>query len=231
MNEWIIHVLEAPGLSLVMLWAAFLLGIISASISVCNIAVIGAIAGYAGASESSKKRDSFIMAIGFTLGSILALTTIGALIGHVGQAIGENFGRYSRILTGIVLVFLGLLSLGLVPFKLPLFKQMKRIESKSISKSILLGFALGSSSITCTISCGNPGLLVILGTVGLQGQLIKSTLTLGIFALGYSIPLALMLFGISFGRWTLRASKIMPFVKRVAAILLLGIGIYFLITV
>jgi len=73
--------------------------------------------------------------------------------------------------------------------------------------------------------------VIVLGVASLQGQWLKSAVLMGIYAIGYSIPLTAVLFGVNFGKWTLRASKIMPVIKVIGGLLLLTAGFYFLATV
>ncbi|MBU2527917.1 hypothetical protein KKF70_00820 [bacterium] len=210
-----------------------LLGILSALSSVCNVAVIGALAGYAGAKENARKADNLIVAASFMAGTVLSLTVIGAVIGFAGQMAGTGLGRYSRVLTGLLLVFFGLMALDLAPLKIPELDRKALLArlSRGMLGTVLFGFVLGGASITCSLSCASPALIVLLGVAGIQGQWLKSALLLGVFGAGYSLPLAAILLGVSYGRWSLRTSKIIPFIKISAGVLLLGIGFYFLATV
>lgn len=243
MLEWINSVLVSPDLNFVMLpalmlpalmlLALMLLGAISAVGSCCNIAVIGALSGYAIAKENKKYIDIFIVTVSFMLGTVLALVVIGAVIGYAGQVAGDNFGRYSKVLAGFVSVFFGLFALNLVPInklKLPEFSQLSRKFPGGLLGTAVFGFALGGSSLSCSVSCG-PGLAVVLGVASLQGQVIKSAMLMGAYAIGYSLPLCAILLGVSFGGWTLRANKIMPAIRIVAGVLLLAIGFYLLATI
>ena len=65
----------------------------------------------------------------------------------------------------------------------------------------------------------------------LQGAATKSALLMGMFAVGYSLPLMAILLGISFGKWALRTSKAMPAIRVIAGILLLVVGFYLLATI
>lgn len=228
MTEWIDQTLHATGFNFAMLAAAFLLGVFTAFVSCCNVGVVGAIAGYAGSSESRKMRDTLIMAVSFMVGSVLSLLVLGAVIGFAGQVIGQSFGSYSKIFAGFVLICFGLLTLNILPFKLPKFNPIYKGDSSGICGVILFGFALGGASVVCCLSCCNPTLLIVLGGAGMQGQWLKSSLLMGIFALGYSLPLAGVVLGLSLGKWRLRAGKVVPFVRIAGGVLLLAVGFYFL---
>ncbi|UCD83487.1 MAG: hypothetical protein JSU92_09265 [Deltaproteobacteria bacterium] len=234
MQEWINNVLTTPDLSLVMLPAILLLGVLSSVASCCNIAVIGALSGYAGTKGNKEYRDILFVTISFMLGTILALVVIGAVIGYAGQVAGESLGHYGKVLAGLVSVFFGLMALNLIPLdkmKLPTFNQLSQKYPRGILGTVIFGFALGGASLSCSVSCCAPAFMVILGVASLQGQWVKSALLMGIYAVGYSMPLAAVLLGVSFGRWALSASKAMPAVRGIAGALLLVVGFYFLATV
>jgi cytochrome c-type biogenesis protein len=232
MQEWINQALGAPGMGITLLAATLLLGVLSAAASsACNLPVIGAIAAYVGAGEGTRRRDIAVTALSFATGSVIALAVVGAAMGLAGQLVGENFGRYSRLVVGLVLVVFGLVSLGLSPFRLPSLRFDGRARKTGMLGAIALGSALGGSSATCAVSCCSPALLPVLGVVALQGQVAKGALLMTVFGLGFSIPLVAVILGAGLGRWTLRASGITPMLRIGAGILMVGVGFYFLGTV
>jgi len=233
MQEWINRALEAPGIGITVVAALVLLGMLSAvASSCCSLPVVGAITGYVGTGETTRRRDITIAALSFSVGSILALAAIGAAMGYAGLRVGETFNRYSRLVLGFVLVVFGLLSLGLSPFKLPAFRpsgKARTTGARGVLGAVVLGSALGGSSATCAVSCCSPALLGILGVVALQGQAIKGALLMAAFGVGFSLPLVGVLLGAGLGKWALRATKVMPAVKVISGVLMLGVGFYFLI--
>jgi cytochrome c-type biogenesis protein len=231
-QEWINQALETPGVGITLLAALLFLGLLSAAASACcSLPVIGAIAGYVGASESNRKRDIKVAALSFVVGSVLALAVIGAAMGLAGQLVGESFGRYSKLVVGLVLVLFGLISLGLFPFKLPSFRFSGKTNARGALGAVILGSALGGSTATCAVSCCSPALLAILGVVALRGQVAKGALVMAVFGLGFSIPMVAVLLGASLGSWVLKATRIMPVVKVVGGLVMLGVGFYFLVTI
>jgi cytochrome c biogenesis protein CcdA len=214
--------------------ALLLLGALSAAASsCCSLPVVGAITGYVGAGESTRRRDITIAALSFAAGSIIALAAIGAAMGYAGQLVGDSFNRYGKLAGGFVLIFFGLSTLGFLPFRFPGLRSPARsgMPAGGVVGAVLLGSVLGGSSATCAVSCCSPALLAILGVVALQGQAAKGALVMAVFGLGYSLPLVALFLGASLGRWTLRASRVMPAVKIVAGLLMLGVGFYFLISI
>ena len=232
MHEWINQALENPSIGLTMLVALFLLGVVSAAAaSCCSLPVVGAITAYVGSSGSNKRRDIFTETLSFVLGSILILAVIGAATGLLGQFLGASFGRYSKLVTGLVLVLFGLISLGLFPVKLPSLDRRTNVNVRGILGPVILGSVLGASAAACTITCCSPALLLMLGMVGLNGEVAKGAGLMAVFGLGYSLPMAALMLGASLGSWTLRASRAMPVIRMVAGVAMLGVGFYFLATV
>lgn len=238
MQAWIDRVLAAPHLGVTALAALLVLGAFSAVASTCcSLPVIGAITGYVGASEANRRRDITIAALSFLVGATLTLAVLGAAMGYAGHLVGAGFSRYSKLAVGFVLVFLGLLSLGLFPFRLPALRAPSKttvpgaLGMPGALGAMALGSVLGGSSATCAVSCCSPALLAILGVVALRGEMAKGALLMGVFGLGFSIPLVAVLLGISLGKWTLRATRAMPVVKIVAGALMLGLGFYFLASI
>ena len=232
MQDWIARTLETPGTGIPVLAALLLLGVLSAAASsCCSLPVVGAITGYAGASESTRRRDVAVAAVSFAAGSILVLAAIGAAMGYAGQLVGAGFNRYAKLAVGFVLIFFGLTTLGFSPFKLPGLRWPGKVGTHTgVAGAVLLGSVLGGASATCAVSCCSPALLAILGVAALQGQVARGALVMAVFGLGYSLPLVALFLGASLGRWTLRASRVMPAIKIVAGLLMLGVGFYFLIS-
>ena len=52
---------------------------------------------------------------------------------------------------------------------------------------------------------------------------------MAVLVLGYSMPLAAVLAGVSYGKWTLRRSRLGPWVRRTAGGAMAILGVYFLI--
>jgi cytochrome c biogenesis protein CcdA len=231
MQEWLNGLFTTPEWSITLFLGALLLGGVSAVGSTCNIAALGAIAGYSGVKESRSKKELLFTCLGFVIGTILALAIIGTAIGYVGQTASNHLMSAGKFFAGIVLVFFGLVTLDLFPVKLPSIKLPTPMKKVGLGGDILFGFALGGSSLACTLTCCSPILPFVIGMSAIEGNALKSTLLMGMFGLGFSLPLAAILMGFSFGKLAIGAGKSMKIIKRIAGILLLGIGFYFLITI
>jgi len=75
MQEWINQVFSAPEFGLMALPAGLLFGLITSFACMgCSAPLIAAIIGYAGSREGEEKRDMFIIAGFFMLGTVLAFS-------------------------------------------------------------------------------------------------------------------------------------------------------------
>jgi cytochrome c biogenesis protein CcdA len=230
MNAWIEQALGSSELSLVALPAAFFLGILSALGSCCNVAAVGAIAGYSGAREDAGRRGMIVASLSFMLGTIVALVALGAAAGFVSQAAGNALGSYWKVFAGVAAILFGLVALNLVPFKLPKVGSPDRPARSGTAGAAVFGLVVGGAAAACSVSC-NPVLAVALGVAVLQGRTLWGAVILGVFAFAYSLPLAAILLGLSFGKSALKAKKAAAAARIAGGVLLLGVGFYLLGTV
>jgi cytochrome c biogenesis protein CcdA len=199
----------------------------------CNFAIIGVVAGYSGASqEGSKTRLVIWKGLSFLLGTILAMSLVGALFGFAGKWISESLGNYWKIAAGLIAIVFGLYSLDIVPFKLPSLKIPSGNSSQNVITAILFGIAVGGLSAACNTCC-NPFFPVILAASFVKGSAIWGFTMLLFFALGFGMPLTAMILGIGIGvgKISKRLSQFVRVVKYVGGVALLVFGFYLLITI
>jgi len=127
MEEWISQVFNAPEFGFLVLPAGFLLGVITAVGCIgCSAPLIAAVIGYAGSQEQPEKRDILVIAGFFMLGTVLALSAAGYVVGYIGQVAGSTFGLYGKILIAIITILFGFATLNLLPFRIPSFNPVKK---------------------------------------------------------------------------------------------------------
>ncbi len=228
MQEWIKQVLESSQFGVAVLPAAFLLGIFGAISSGCNIAALGAIAGYSGTSEDSDRRSTIFAGLFFVIGTIVALGALGAVAGFIGQVAGSVLGKYWKVFAGLTAIFFGLAALNLVPFKLPRIKSAA--NSGGPLKAAVFGLVVGGAATACTVGC-NPLLAIPLGAAVLQGHTLWGVGILAAFAAGFSLPLAAILVGLSYGKSTMKSKKAAAVARIAGGVLLVGVGFYLLATI
>lgn len=232
MNEWINQALSNQHASVFVLAAVLLLGILSVFTCACNFAIIGVVAGYSGASqENGRTRLVIWKGLSFLLGTILAMSIVGALFGFAGKWISASLGNYWKIAAGLIAIVFGLYSMDLVPFKIPSLKISAGSSNQNMATAILFGIAVGGLSAACNTCC-NPFFPVILAASFVKGSAVWGFMMLLFFALGFGIPLTAMMLGIGMGLGSIseKLSGIIRIVKYAGGIALVGLGFYLLFT-
>lgn len=222
--------LQAASLGPAALPLAFLLGLVSAVASACcTLPAMGMLVAYSGTREDINRRTAFTSAIWFLIGTTLALIVLGLVAGLVGQTAQAFLGRYWKVFAGAVAVLLGLATLKLLPIRLPkrAGKDGSPYASNAKMGAALGGLFLGGGVAACSLPC-NPGIFVVLGASVLLGQVLWGMVLMAAFAVGFSLPLAAILFGVSFGKASLKMQKVDTAIRAVAGALLTGAGLYLL---
>ncbi|MCX6304557.1 MAG: sulfite exporter TauE/SafE family protein [Bacteroidetes bacterium] len=233
MNTWINQVLSSDHANITVLIAVFLMGMVSVVTCGCNFAVIGVVAGYSGASSSSRKTGTvFLRGFSFLVGAVISMAVIGSLFGYAGKFVSDSLGNYWKIAAGLIAIFFGLYSMDLVPFKLPALSIKPGRSQQNIFSAIIFGLAVGGLS-TALNSCCNPIFPVILAASFVKGSAVWGLMMLSAFGLGYGMPLAGMMVGLSLGVG--KISRTMTVIGTIAkyggGIALVVLGFYFLLTI
>ncbi|MEI8007283.1 MAG: cytochrome c biogenesis protein CcdA [Bacteroidota bacterium] len=226
MNTWINQVLSGEHAALTILSAVFLMGMISVVTCGCNFAVIGVVAGYSGATSSAVKTKTMIFrGLAFLLGGVISMAVIGLIFGYAGQWISASMGNYGRIIAALIAIFFGVYSMDLLPFKMPGVNLKPGRQETGTFAAVLFGLAVGGL-FSALNTCCNPLFPIVLAATFVKGSAIWGFMMLAIFALGYCIPLAAMMIGLSMGIG--KAAKTMNVVGSVikyiggASLILLG---------
>jgi cytochrome c-type biogenesis protein len=229
--EWAKTTLEQVGMGPMALPLAFLLGLASALASTCcTLPVFGAIVGYAGLRGTTDKRSNLLVACFFMIGTIIALLILGSVAGLIGQVAQSVLGNYWKVFAGIVAILGGLGALNLLPFKIPGI-QSRSVETRKrgLMEAAIVGLIMGGAVSVCSMGC-NPGIFIILGVAVLQGYTLWMFGVLGAYAIGFSLPLAALMLGISLGKSAIGFKKADSVIRLVAGVMLIGVGFYFLST-
>ena len=233
MDQWINQALSNGHASVYVLAAVMLLGMLSVFTCACNFAIIGVVAGYSGASqEDGKTRLVVWKGISFLVGTILAMSLVGALFGFAGKWISASLGNYWKIAAGLIAIVFGLYSMDLVPFKLPGLKIPSENSNRNLAAAILFGIAVGGLSAACNTCC-NPFFPVILAASFVKGSAIWGFMMLLFFAIGFGIPLTAMILGIGMGLGKLSGilTSGVRIIKYLGGIALVLTGFYLLLTI
>jgi len=208
---------------------ALLLGLVSAITSACcTLPALGILIGYSGAREEQNRRAAVSSVVFFTTGTILSLMIIGGIAGFVGQTAQVSLGGYWKIFAGIVAIIFGLATLKLLPFAFPVDLKEKITGAGRLGPAAA-GLLMGGGVAACSLPC-NPGIFIVLGAAILQGKVIWATLLLAMYALGFSLPLAAVLLGVSLGKTSLLTRQADSVIRWISGSFLLLAGFYLLIT-
>lgn len=229
--EWATTVLEQTGAGPAALPIAFLLGLFSALASACcTLPVLGAVAGYSGMQKNKSRKANLSAALFFMFGTVIATVILGLVAGFIGQVAQSTLGTYWKLFAGIVAVCVGLAALKLVPFKLPAFNLSRdKSEPKGLLGVALFGLIVGGGIVVSSLPC-NPAIFIVLGVAVLQGYTFWMIAMLISYAIGFSLPVAGIMFGVSFGASSIRAKKAEAVMRIIAGVLLISAGFYFLAT-
>ncbi len=231
MQEWINQALESGTLSLAGLLAAFLLGLMSSiACGFCTLPVLGAVVGYSGTRKGNSHRATLLAALFFMVGTTIATVILGAVAGFIGQVAQSTLGKYWKLFAGLIAIFFGLASLKLLPFKLPQKTSKGKAQPKGLFGAAVFGLVVGGGVGVCSMPC-NPGIFIVLGVVILKGYNLWAMAILVAYAIGFSLPLAAIMLGVSFGKSVTKAKKAETIIRIVAGVLLIAAGFYFLITI
>ena len=228
--KWATDTLQAASMGPAALPLAFLLGLVSAVASACcTLPAMGMLVAYSGTQQNVNRRSTVIAAVWFLIGTTLALTILGFVAGLVGQTAQVFLGRYWKLFAGVVAVLFGLAALKMLPFRLPSRTGKDDATAASGSKmgAALAGLFLGGGVAACSLPC-NPGIFIVMGASILMGRTLWGMVLMALFALGFSLPLAAILFGVSFGKASLKMQKAEATIRGVAGVLLIGAGLYLL---
>ena len=233
MQEWINSVLSTDHAGITVLIAVFLLGVISVFTCACNFAAIGAVAGYTGTlGATGKTKTVVISSLFFLLGTVVALSAIGCLIGYASEFINASLGNYWKIAAGIISILFGVYILDILPYKLPGISVNFQNKKGGIAGAVLFGFIIGGVTSFGSLCC-NPIFPIVMAASFVKGSTLWGFSMLFSYALGYGIILAAAMLGVGLGLGKISKllSKFAVVLKYVGGITLIILGFYFLITI
>ena len=73
---------------------------------------------------------------------IVSLSIVGAITGLASNIIGNAMGSYWKIAAGLLLLFFGLLTLNILPFKIPSFNAGKIKTGSGLLGAFIFGLAI-----------------------------------------------------------------------------------------
>ena len=232
MMQWVTTTLQSASLGPMALPLALLLGLVSALASACcTLPAMGMLVAYSGTREDANRKNAVVSAISFMIGTTLALIVLGLVAGLVGQAAQALLGKYWKLFAGFMAVVLGLVALKLLPLKLPQLRRKTEVRSAGpgMLGTVLVGLLMGGGVAAASLPC-NPGIFVVIGASIVMGHTLWGMVLMAAFGVGFSLPLGAILFGVAFGKASLKAQKAEAIIRVVAGALLVVAGFYLLAT-
>ena len=233
MQEWINSVISSDQAGIVVLAAVFLLGVISIFTCACNFAVLGVVGGYTGTlSSTGKTKTVVVSSIFFLLGTVIALSAVGCLIGFASELVSQTMGNYWKIGAGIIAILFGIYTLDILPFKIAGITPKFQSKKSGIAGAIIFGFVMGGATSLGSLCC-NPIFPVVMGASFLKGSTLWGLVMLFFYALGYgaTIAAAMLGVGLGLGKISQLLSKFAVIIKYAGGIMLIAFGFYLLLTI
>ena len=207
-------------------WAFLLVfaGGVLTSIGPCNISMAPIVIAFVGGSKQPSKSRGFVLSLFFVLGSSLTF----AILGVLASLVGGVFGPAKSILYYIVAAVCILIALNMLGvFKLNL--PVADVSSIGKLRSGMLGaFLLGLTVGLAGSQCGTPVLVAILSVVMAKGLIAYGAGLLFAYGLGRGVPIVLAGTFTGVLKAMPRLAKVQRGAEIAAAVILLGVGLYFI---
>lgn len=197
------------------------------SFTPCIYPLLPVSASYIGLGSSGNKLKAFILSLVYVSG--IAVTY--SLLGVIASISGTIFGMFSanpitRIIVGLIIVFFGLSMLEVFNISLPLMNRRAPLKKHGV----LAVFLFGLTSALMISPCVTPALGSILAYLATKQNIFYGATLLLSFA--YGMGFTLIIAG-TFSSVLLslpKSGKWLVYIRRIYAVVLLGMGIYFIIT-
>jgi cytochrome c-type biogenesis protein len=205
---------------------AVFLGGVTTALNPCVLAMIPLLMGVvAGNDGTTTFRRSLAFSLFFVLGLAVTFTALGLISALMGRMFG-NVGWFWKYVVAGVCFLMGLHLLGIMKWSLPVPAGL-RVKKQGFFGAFLLGLLFGVVSTPCAV----PILAVLLAYVAEKGNILYGGFLLFIYALGHSA--LVLVAGTSIGAAkSLLESKgartAHGVIQKVAGVLIIGMGFYFL---
>jgi len=206
--------------------ACFLGGIIS-SASPCVLAMIPLVIGYVGGYAEGSQKKAIQYSLVFTLGLTITFTALGIVAGAMGRLFGDIGGFWNYVLPPVA-ILLGLQLLGVFNFNIGVSQRFLP-KKKALIGALLMGLFFG----IVASPCATPVLAVILTFAATQKEIAYSGGLLLAYALGHWVLVLGAGISAGFAQKVLASrgiSNFSTYSKKIAGIILIGVGIYLLFT-
>jgi cytochrome c biogenesis protein CcdA len=205
---------------------AVFLGGVTTALNPCVLAMIPLLMSVvAGNKETTTVRRSLAFSVFFVLGLAVTFTALGLISALMGRMFGD-VGRFWKFVVAGVCFLMGLHLLGILKWNFPVPAGI-RVKKQGFIGAFLLGLLFGAVSTPCAV----PILAVLLAFVAEKGNVLYGGFLLFIYALGHSALVLVAGTSVGAAKGLLESKglrKAHSFIQKVAGVLIIGIGLYFL---
>lgn len=210
-------------------WLAFVVvflgGVLTAS-NPCVLAMIPLMIGFVGGTkELTGIKKSLLFSLLFVIGLSITFSILGVIAATTGRLLGDvgNFWRY------IVVAVCFLMGIHLLEiFKIPIPRiNVGNTKTTGFIGALLMGMLFGVVSAPCAV----PILAVILVLIASKGSIIYGLGLLFFYALGHCVLIVIAGTSIGLAKGLLESRRFQKFnfyLRKVAAVLIILVGVYFL---
>jgi cytochrome c biogenesis protein CcdA len=205
---------------------AVFLGGVTTALNPCVLAMIPLLMSVvAGNKETTTVRRSLVFSLLFVLGLAVTFTALGLISGLMGRMFGDVGAFWKYVVAGVCLL-MGLHLLGVIKWNLPVPAGI-RVKKQGYFGAFLLGLLFGLVSTPCAV----PILAVLLAFVAEKGNILYGGFLLFVYALGHSALVLVAGTSVGAAKGLLESKglrRVHAVIQKVAGILIIGIGLYFL---
>lgn len=205
---------------------AVFLGGVTTALNPCVLAMVPLLMSVvAGNRETVTVRRSLVFSLFFVLGLAVTFTALGLVSALLGRMFGDVGAFWKYAVAGVCLL-MGLHLLGPLKWDLPGPAGLK-VKQRGHLGAFLLGLLFGVVSAPCAV----PILAVLLAFVAERGNALYGAFLLFIYALGHSALVLVAGTSVGAAKGLLESKglrKAHAVIQKVAGILIIGIGAYFL---
>lgn len=159
---------------------ALLAGVLT-SITPCALSSVPLVIGYVGGTGNNDAKRAFKLSLTFAIGMAVTFTALGTIASIVGKLM-QTSGSWWYIALGTLMVLMALQTWGLYNF-IP----SSYLASKNTKKGYIGAFIAGVLGGVFSSPCATPVLVVLLGIVARNGNVLWGILLLLLYSIGHSV--------------------------------------------
>ena len=207
--------------------ASFGWGILSILLSPCHLSSIPLIIGYISSNSGRNVKQSFLLALLFSIGILVTIALIGIITVLMGRLMGD-IGVYGNFFVAGIFFIVGLYLMDIIPLPWDGFAITKNHKG-GLTGAFILGLLFGIGLGPCTFAYLAPILGIIFQTS--QTDWIKGILMILSFGIGHCAVItftgSLASVVQKYLNWT-DESMVSTYIKRIAGFLVILGGVYFI---